>query len=112
MSNRVSEWRHELHQCPETGFAEQRTSDVVARVLTGLGLPVERGIGRTGVVASLKLGDGPGSIGLRADMDGLPLAESGEKAYKSRNNGVMHACGHDGHMAMVLGAATALSEDG
>jgi hippurate hydrolase len=112
MSNRVSEWRRELHQCPETGFAEQQTSDVVARILTELGLPVERGIGRTGVVASLKLGGGSGSIGLRADMDGLPLAESGEKAYKSRNNGVMHACGHDGHMAMVLGAAAALAEDG
>src|SRR5262249_19619194 len=104
-SARVRDWRHELHQCPETGFAAQQTSDVIARVLSELGLQVERGIGGTGVVASLRLGDGPGAIGLRADMDGLPLPERGEKAYASRNDGVMHACGHDGHMAMVLGAA-------
>jgi len=112
VSARVRDWRHELHQCPETGFAEQQTSDVIARVLSELGLQVERGIGGTGVVASLRLGDGPGAIGLRADMDGLPLPERGEKAYASRNDGVMHACGHDGHMAMVLGAAGALIEGG
>jgi amidohydrolase len=112
VSERARQWRHELHRCPETGFAEQQTGDLVARVLTSLGLQVERGVGRTGVVASLRLGDGPASIGLRADMDGLPLPERGDRPYRSRNDGVMHACGHDGHMAIVLGAAAALVEDG
>ena len=112
LSDTVRGWRHELHACAETGFDEHRTGDVVSRVLTGLGLPFERGVGGTGIVATLRLGDGPGSVGLRADMDGLPLQESGDAPHRSRHDGVMHACGHDGHMAMVLGAAAALTADG
>ncbi len=106
------EWRHRLHRCPETGFGEHRTAEVVADALDGLGLEVTRGVGGTGVVASLRLGDGPGTIGLRADLDGLPLHEGGTKPYRSRHDGVMHACGHDGHMAMVLGAAATLVQEG
>lgn len=112
LSERTRQWRHALHQCPETGLLEQRTGDVLAEVLTGLGLQVERGIGGTGLVASLRLGSGSRSIGLRADMDGLPLREDTAKPYTSRHDGVMHACGHDGHMAMVLGAAATLVEEG
>ena len=112
LTDRVRAWRHELHACPETGFAEHRTGDVIARILGELGLPFERGISRTGIVATLRRGDGPRAVGLRADMDGLPIGESGDAPYRSRHDGVMHACGHDGHMAMVLGAAAALVEDG
>lgn len=111
-TERLREWRQELHRYPETGFEEHRTGDVVARVLTDLGLPFVRGVGRTGIVATLRLGDGPGAVGLRADMDGLPLPEANDVPYRSRHDGVMHACGHDGHMAMVLGAAADLARDG
>ena len=111
-TGRVQEWRHTLHQRPETAFEERRTSDFVGEVLGGLGLQVDRGVGGTGVVASLTSGDGARSIGLRADMDGLPLHERVARPYRSLNDGVMHACGHDGHMAMVLGAAAALTEEG
>jgi len=104
-------WRHHLHRFPETGFNEARTSDHVASVLTLLGLEVHRGIGGTGVVANLQVGHGPGVIGLRADMDALALAEDAPgRAHASQNPGCMHACGHDGHMAMLLGAAQLLSQ--
>jgi amidohydrolase len=112
LSATVRSWRHELHACPETGFGEHRTGDVVARVLAELGVRFERGIGGTGIVATLRAGDGDRSVGLRADMDGLPLHEGADAPYRSRHDGVMHACGHDGHMAMVLGAAAALVSDG
>ena len=104
-------WRHHLHQHPETGFDEVQTADYVARILQALGLEVHRGIGGTGVVASLTVGDGPGVIGLRADMDALALAEAApQRAHASLAPGRMHACGHDGHMAMLLGAAQLLRE--
>src|SRR5262245_60975616 len=96
----VRAWRHALHRIPELGLREHRTAGYVAGVLEGLGLAVTRGVGGTGVVATLTRGDGP-AIGLRADMDGLPLPERGERPYRSRHDGVMHACGHDGHMAML-----------
>jgi amidohydrolase len=112
LADRVRAWRRRLHEHPETGFAEHETSDFVAGTLEGLGLGVTRGIGGTGVVASLRRGTGRGAIALRADMDGLPIPERGDAPYRSRNEGVMHACGHDGHMAMVLGAAAALVDDG
>ncbi len=103
-------WRHEFHRFPETGFQERRTSDRVAQVLEMLGLEVHRGIGGTGVVASLSVGTGRGVIGLRADMDALAMAEAAPgRAYASENPGCMHACGHDGHMAMLLGAAQLLA---
>lgn len=104
-------WRHHLHRHPETGFEEVNTSDFVARVLESLGLMVHRGLGGTGLLASLTVGDGAGVIGLRADMDALNIAEQAPgREHTSRNDGKMHACGHDGHMAMVLGAAKLLCE--
>ena len=109
---RVVSWRHDLHGNPETGFNELGTSDYVAAALSSLGVDVVRGVGGTGVVGSLTRGDGVKVIGLRADMDGLELKERGDLSYRSQNDGVMHACGHDGHMAMVLGAAARLAEEG
>lgn len=103
-------WRHDFHRYPETGFNEQRTARQVAQVLQALGLEVHGGIGGTGVVASLTVGQGTGVIGLRADMDALALAESAPgRAWASQHAGCMHACGHDGHMAMLLGAAQLLA---
>lgn len=107
----VRPWRHDLHQIPELGFQEHRTGDYLATALTWMGLDVTRGVGGTGLVATLRNGSG-GAVGLRADMDGLPLTERGERPYRSRHDGVMHACGHDGHMAMVLGAAHLLAAGG
>jgi hippurate hydrolase len=111
-TDRIVQWRHDLHRCPELGFQEERTSAYVADVLTSLGLEVHRGVGGTGVLASIRYGDGDRAIGLRADMDGLPLTEATGRPWSSEHPGVMHACGHDGHMAMVLGAAAVLSADG
>jgi amidohydrolase len=103
-------WRHDFHRFPETGFEEHDTADRVARVLQMLGLEPQRGIGGTGVVASLKVGSGTGIIGLRADMDALAMTEGApDRAHASCNPGRMHACGHDGHMAMLLGAAQLLA---
>lgn len=102
-------WRHEFHRFPETGFDEHRTATRVAQVLQMLGLQVHTGIGGTGVVASLTVGEGGATIGLRADMDALALAEAAPgRAHASTHAGRMHACGHDGHMAMLLGAAQLL----
>jgi len=111
VTTRMRAWRHALHERPETGFHETWTSDYVAAVLLELGLSVTRGVGGTGLVASLRLGDGPAAIGVRADMDALALQERHGRPYRSRNDGVMHACGHDGHMAMALGAALLLSQE-
>ncbi|WP_095064542.1 M20 aminoacylase family protein [Pseudomonas sp. Irchel s3f19] len=106
---RIKQWRHNFHRHPETGFEEFTTADEVASILTGLGLEVHRGIGGTGVVASLTVGEGRGVIGIRADMDALNITEQAKgRAHASCNPGKMHACGHDGHMAMVLGAAALL----
>ncbi|MEM6663124.1 MAG: amidohydrolase, partial [Pseudomonadota bacterium] len=105
-------WRHDFHANPELGFQEHRTSAKVAALLQDFGLDVHTGIGGTGVVGVLQRGNGPGSIGLRADMDALPIVERSSAAYKSTTEGVMHACGHDGHNAMLLGAARHLATDG
>lgn len=108
---RLKDWRHAFHRHPETGFEEVDTSARVAGILEGLGLEVHRGIGGTGLVASLKVGEGAGVIGLRADMDALNITEQvPEREHASRIDGKMHACGHDGHMAMILGAAQLLCE--
>jgi amidohydrolase len=105
------QWRHHLHRFPETGFNELRTSDYVSQVLKLLGLEVHRGIGGTGVVASLTVGEGTGVIGLRADMDALAITEAAPgRPHASVHAGCMHACGHDGHMAMLLGAAQLLTQ--
>jgi hippurate hydrolase len=104
-------WRHHLHAHPETGFEEHQTSEFVASMLGALGLEVHRGIGKTGVVATLRAGGGNRAIGLRADMDALNIREAApERAHASRHEGKMHACGHDGHTAMLLGAAKLLAE--
>src|SRR2546423_1911087 len=102
--------RRDFHAHPELGFEEHRTSDIVAKQLEALGIEVHRGVGGTGVVGVLREGNGPVSIGLRADMDALPILEANEAAYKSTKPGVMHACGHDGHTTMLLGAARYLAE--
>ena len=106
----VATLRRDLHAHPELAFNEHRTADVVAAHLQKLGLEVFRGLARTGVVARLKAGSGKRSIGLRADMDALPLPELNTFSHRSRHDGRMHACGHDGHTAMLLGAAEALAE--
>jgi amidohydrolase len=110
LRSQLREWRRHLHQHPELAFDEHGTAAYLAEELESLGITdVETGIGGTGVVATLRVGDGPGIIGLRADMDCLPLTESASHPYASRKPGAMHACGHDGHMAMVLGAAAVLA---
>ncbi len=101
--------RRYLHQYPELGLSEFNTSDFVARQLADLGYEVTRGLGQTGVVATLKNGTSSRSIGIRADMDALPIEEETGAEYASRNKGLMHACGHDGHTAMLLGAARILA---
>ncbi len=103
-------WRRELHQMPELAFAEHRTSGFVAERLASFGLKVATGIGGTGVVATLSRGTSSRAIGLRADMDALAIHEATGLTYASRNVGRMHACGHDGHTAMLLAAARSLSQ--
>ncbi|SDN71340.1 hippurate hydrolase [Methylobacterium phyllostachyos] len=105
---RMVAWRRDLHAHPELAFQEVRTADLVARELAACGLSVKTGLGRTGVVGTLSRGDGP-TIGLRADMDALPIQEATGAAHTSKTPGVMHACGHDGHVAMLLGAARHLA---
>jgi hippurate hydrolase len=107
----LTELRRDLHQHPELAFEERRTSDLVAGRLTALGMDVERGLAGTGVLGTLVHGDGP-AIGLRADMDALPVMEETGLPYASCTNGCMHACGHDGHTVMLLGAASYLAERG
>lgn len=104
--------RRDIHQHPELSFEEQRTSDLVAERLAAWGYQVERGLGGTGVVGQMKRGNGKRTLGLRADMDALPIEEATGLAYASRNQGVMHACGHDGHTTMLLAAAKVLAETG
>jgi hippurate hydrolase len=105
----MTAWRRDIHAHPELGFQETRTSDLVAAKLESFGLEVHRGVGKTGVVGVLRAGSGKKSLGLRADMDALPIQEANTFAYRSRNDGRMHACGHDGHTAMLLGAAKHLA---
>jgi hippurate hydrolase len=106
----LTSWRRDIHAHPELGFEEERTSDLVANKLAEFGYEVFRGIGRTGVVGRLRAGTSSRSIGLRADMDALPIEEATNLTYRSRHKGRMHACGHDGHTAMLLGAARYLAE--
>ncbi len=102
--------RQDIHAHPELGLEEFRTADLVARKLEEWGIEVHRGIGITGVVGVLRNGNGHGAIGLRADMDALPVIEANDLPYASQNPGRMHACGHDGHTTMLLGAAKYLAE--
>ena len=103
------EWRHHLHAHPEIAFEEYDTAKFVAARLQECGIKVHRGLAGTGVVGTLAVGEGP-SIGLRADMDGLLISETNDCSHRSTRPGKMHACGHDGHMTMLLGAARYLAE--
>ncbi|MBC8269736.1 MAG: amidohydrolase, partial [Rhodospirillaceae bacterium] len=105
----MTAWRRDLHAHPETAFEEKRTSDIVAAKLEEFGITVHRGLAQTGVVGTLSTGEGP-SIGLRADLDALDVEELNDFDHKSTHDGKMHACGHDGHTTMLLGAAKYLSE--
>ncbi len=102
--------RRDLHAHPELAFGEERTSDVVARELESYGIAIHRGLAGTGVVGSLSAGKSKQAIGLRADMDALPIQEANTFEHRSRHDGKMHACGHDGHTTMLLGAARYLAE--
>ena len=104
--------RRDLHQHPELAFQEKRTSGLIADLLVSWGYEVSRGIAGTGIVATLQRGSGNRAIGLRADMDALPIEEATGLAYASRHKGVMHACGHDGHTAILLAAARFLAGEG
>jgi amidohydrolase len=106
----IASWRRDIHAHPELGFEETRTSDLVAAKLASFGLDVHRGLAKTGIVATLQAGNSDRAIGLRADMDALPIEETNDFAHRSRHAGKMHACGHDGHTAMLLGAARYLSD--
>ncbi|EZP49981.1 M20 aminoacylase family protein [Sphingomonas sp. RIT328] len=110
-ANGLREHRHWLHAHPEIAFKEHLTAAHVAQELERLGLVPERGLAGTGVVATIEGRPGGRTVGLRADMDGLPIEETGTLPYASRHPGAMHACGHDGHTAMLLGAARLLAED-
>jgi amidohydrolase len=102
--------RRDLHAHPELGFEETRTGDIVARLLSEAGITVHRGLGGSGVVGSLQIGNGTRRIGLRADMDALAMPELAERPYRSTAPGKMHACGHDGHTTLLVGAARALAQ--
>jgi hippurate hydrolase len=102
--------RHRLHEMPELALTEYRTADLVAQYLESWGLELHRGLAGTGIVATLRRGTSNRSVGLRADMDALEIAEETNLSYASKSPGLMHACGHDGHTAMLLGAARMLSQ--
>ena len=111
MADEIVAMRRDFHMHPEEGFQELRTAGIVAQMLRDFGLEVRENVGKTGVVGDLK-GAFPGpSVAFRADMDALPIRETSDVPYKSRNEGVMHACGHDGHTAMLLAVAEVLSRE-
>ena len=110
LEHQAIEWRHDIHKHPELAYEEFRTGSIVAKVLSDNGIEVHRGVGGTGVVGVLKKGNSPRSIALRADMDALPLSEESDVPYRSVVENKMHACGHDGHTAMLLGAAKLLKD--
>jgi len=110
ISEHIYSYRRDFHQYPELSFQEYRTAKTISKHLESFGIEHRKGVGKTGVVGEIVFGDGP-TIALRADMDALPIQEVGDLKYKSKNEGVMHACGHDGHMAILLGAANALSKN-
>ena len=106
----LTEWRRDIHAHPELAFEESRTADFVAGQLESWGIEVIRGVGKTGVVGTLKVGNSNKAIGLRADMDALPMEELNTFAHKSKHPGCMHGCGHDGHTVMLLAAARYLAQ--
>ena len=112
LHNQLVDWRHDLHMNPQISFEEEYASNKVANLLKGFGIEVHQGIAKTGVVGVLKKGNSNKSIGIRADMDALPINEINTFSYKSTIENRMHACGHDGHTTMLLGAAKYLAEQG
>jgi hippurate hydrolase len=112
MAQWLAEVRHDLHAHPELKFQEHRTAQRVADALEGWGLETRAGVGRTGVLGLWRSGTAGPFLGLRADMDALPIQEAGDRAHASRTPGIMHACGHDAHVTMLLGAARYLAERG
>lgn len=108
MREQLVEWRRDIHMHPELGFEEERTSRLVADSLRDMGIETEVGVAQTGVVA--RIGEGRPAVGIRADMDALPIQEANEVPYKSQTPGLMHACGHDAHTSMLLGVAKLLNE--
>ena len=111
LEKQLQKWRHDFHTCPELNFDLEITSPKVEKLLNDFGYEVHSGIGKTGMVGILKNGSSKKSIGIRADMDALPVEEVNEFKYKSQHPGKMHACGHDGHTVMALGAAKHLAEN-
>jgi len=109
IQNSIFDWRRDFHQYPELSFQEFRTADLIAKELKSMGLEPKPNIGKTGIIADLIFGDGP-MIALRADMDALPIQETSGLSFASKNDGIMHACGHDGHMAMLLATAKVLTQ--
>ena len=107
MEAQLVAWRRDIHMHPELGFEEERTSRLVADSLRQMGIEIEVGVAETGVVA--RIGEGRPAVGIRADMDALPIDEANDVPYKSQTPGLMHACGHDAHTAMLLGAAKLLN---
>ena len=112
LQQEMQNWRRDIHAHPEIAFEEHRTAEIVAEKLKSFGIEVETGIAGTGVVGTLKKGTGNRAIGLRADLDALLINEANDFEHKSKNPGKMHACGHDGHTVMLLGAAKYLAEQG
>ncbi len=108
MQEQLVAWRRDIHMHPELGFEEQRTSSLVANSLREMGIEIEVGVAETGVVA--RIGEGKPAVGIRADMDALPIQEANDVPYKSQSPGLMHACGHDAHTSMLLGVAKLLNE--
>lgn len=108
-ADEMTVWRRDLHAHPELGFQEHRTSDVVAQKLESWGIEVTRAVAKTGVVGTLRHGNSARAIGIRADMDALAMEEANNFPHRSRHKGAMHACGHDGHTTMLLGAARYLA---
>ena len=110
ITSEIIQWRRDFHKHPELGLEEFRTSKIIAKQLESFGLVVESGVGKTGIIGTLHGKNDGKTIALRADMDALPIQEKSNVPYKSVNNGIMHACGHDGHIAMLLGVAKILSQ--
>jgi len=110
IKDKIISTRRDIHQHPELAFNEHRTAKLVAERLKSLGIDVQTDVGKTGVVGTMRGKNSGKTIALRADMDALPMQETGDLPYKSQNDGIMHACGHDGHTAMLLGVAEALSK--
>src|ERR1700722_1577380 len=112
LSDLMRTWRRDIHRHPELGFHEHRTAELVAGLLRQWDIEVQTGVGGTGVVGTIRGTRGAGlSLGLRADMDALPMQEKGAVAHRSTHDNVFHGCGHDGHTSILLGVAKQLSEN-